>query len=96
MRQRRASSDRLGNRPNEGLHFQDLCNIHLAQISDAAWKTSSRCAGNGSCVEVAKLSAGYIAVRDGTNPQPDKVIVFTPEEWRDFVAGVGANEFGAT
>jgi Domain of unknown function (DUF397) len=90
MRQRRASSDRPGNRPNESSHFQDSDPgyTYLTGISGAVWKTSSRCSGNGSCVEIAQLSAGRIAMRDGMNPQPDKVVVFTREEWQDFLAGI--------
>jgi Domain of unknown function (DUF397) len=95
MRQRRASSDRPGNRPDESLHFQDPVYTYLTRISDAVWKTSSRCAGNGSCVEVAKLTTGHIAVRDGMNSQPDKVVAFTREEWRDFLASVRAGDFGS-
>lgn len=89
MRQRRASSDRPSTSLNEGLSFDDPGFTYLKQLSEAAWKTSSRCAGNGACVEVAQLPAGRIAVRDGMNPQQDKVMVFTREGWRAFLASVG-------
>lgn len=95
MRQRRASSDRAGTRPNQGLPFHDPGVIYLTRVSDAVWKTSSRCAGNGACVEVAQLPVGRIAVRDGMNPQQDKVMVFTQEAWRAFLASVGADDSGS-
>lgn len=74
----------------------ELNDTYFTRLSNVAWKTSSRCAGNGSCVEVAQLSMGCVAVRDGMNPEPGKVMIFTREEWRGFLAGVKVAEFGAT
>lgn len=55
------------------------------------FKRSSFC-GMGSCVEVAELATGEIALRDGKSPDlPPHV--FSPEEWDAFVAGVAAGEF---
>jgi hypothetical protein len=95
MRQRRATSDSPGPRLNESLSFHDLGFTYLTALSDAVWKTSSRCAGNGACVEVAQLPVGRVAVRDGMNPQQDKVMVFTREEWRTFLATVTADDSGS-
>jgi hypothetical protein len=95
MRQRRASSDRPGPRPNEGLPSHDPGFTYLTRLSDAVWKTSSRCAGNGACVEVAQLPVGRIAVRDGMSPQQDKAMVFTRDEWRVFLASIRANDSGS-
>jgi Domain of unknown function (DUF397) len=55
------------------------------------YQRSSFCAG-GSCVEVAALDSGHIAVRDGKAPDRPPHI-FTPIEWDAFVAGVVAGEF---
>jgi hypothetical protein len=95
MRQRRASSHRPGTRPNEGLPFHDPGFTYPTWLSDAVWKTSSRCAGNGACVEVAQLAGGRIAVRDGMNPQQDTAVVFTREAWRAFSASIRADDAGS-
>jgi Domain of unknown function (DUF397) len=55
------------------------------------YQRSSFCAG-GSCVEVAALDNGHIAVRDGKTPDLPAHI-FTAAEWDAFVAGVVAGEF---
>lgn len=57
------------------------------------FKTSSFCSG-GSCVEVANLGAAGTRVRDSKD-KTGPSLLFTPEEWRAFVAGVKAGEFDA-
>jgi hypothetical protein len=54
------------------------------------YRRSSFCAG--SCVEVAALADGQIALRDGKSPGLPPHI-FTADEWDAFVAGVVAGEF---
>ncbi|WP_327108349.1 DUF397 domain-containing protein [Nonomuraea glycinis] len=61
----------------------------------AAWQKSSFCNGASSCVEVAPLANGSVAVRDGKE-QDGPALVFTPEEWAAFAAGVRAGEFDLT
>ena len=46
----------------------------------------------GDCVEVARNLPGAVAVRDSKDPGGPK-LVFTPDEWRAFTAGVTAGEF---
>ncbi len=84
------------NRVSDVAADAELNDTYLTRLSNVVWETSSRCAGNGSCVEVAQLSMGYVAVRDGMNPEPGKVMIFTREEWRGFLAEVKVGEFGAT
>lgn len=88
MRQRRTSSRRPDDMTNESMRFIDFPDSYLTPLSAIAWKTSSRCAGNGACVEVAQLSMGRIAVRDGMNPELGKIMVFAQEEWQGFIAGI--------
>jgi hypothetical protein len=42
---------------------------------------------------VAQPSTGRVAVRDGMNPQPDKIMIFTQEEWGSFLARIKAGQF---
>ncbi|MCX4473320.1 hypothetical protein C5N14_18590 [Micromonospora sp. MW-13] len=57
-------------------------------LSRAAWRTSSRSSGNGNCVEVA-TAGGRVAVRDSKD-RPGPVLVFGPDAWGAFVAGLDA------
>jgi hypothetical protein len=60
-------------------------------LTDAAWRTSSRSSGNGNCVEVAVLD-GAVAVRDSKDRR-GPVLIFTSAEWDAFVAGAQDGEF---
>ena len=63
-----------------------------ARAHDLTWR-SAPCSTN-SCVEVAELPEGGVAVRDGKLQEGSAVLVFTADEWRAFVAGVKQGEFG--
>ncbi|MEV4159494.1 DUF397 domain-containing protein [Nonomuraea dietziae] len=58
----------------------------------AAWQKSSFCNGASTCVEVANLADGSVALRD-SKMQDGPVLVFTPGEWAAFTAGVRDGEF---
>jgi uncharacterized protein DUF397 len=60
----------------------------LSKPSQGAYRKSSRC-GDGACVEVS--IGDRVLVRNSTTP--GKVVVFSKEEWRAFVAGVQVGEF---
>ncbi len=64
----------------------------MHDLRRAEWRTSTFSGGNGSCVEVASNLPGIIAVRDSKDRQ-GPALVFTPDEWTAFLAGVRANEF---
>jgi Domain of unknown function (DUF397) len=54
------------------------------------FKVSSFC-NFGNCVEVGQLPSGSVAVRD--TKDRERSLVFTPDEWTAFVAGVKNGEF---
>ncbi|MGH3613607.1 MAG: DUF397 domain-containing protein [Pseudonocardia sp.] len=62
-------------------------------LTDARWWTSSFSGSNGSsCVEVAFLPDGGVAVRD-TKDRSLSPHRYTAAEWDAFLAGVRAGEF---
>ena len=58
-----------------------------AGAADATWRTSSRCS-HGDCVQVGSLPARAVGVRDTKTRGGGPDLVFAPEAWRSFVAGV--------
>lgn len=58
-----------------------------ADSTDATWRTSSRCS-HGDCVQVGSLPARAVGVRDTKNRGGGPDLVFAPEAWRSFIAGV--------
>ena len=68
-------------------------------LTGAVWRKSSFSSGNGgACVEIAFVpgskegSDHVIAMRDGSDPD-GPALIFTPDEWRAFTAGVNDGEF---
>jgi hypothetical protein len=62
-------------------------------LTGAVWRKSSYSGNNGgNCVEVARNMPDAVAVRDSKDPEGLR-LVFTPDEWRVFVAGIKAGEF---
>ncbi|MBP2705150.1 DUF397 domain-containing protein [Microbispora sp. RL4-1S] len=55
--------------------------------STLKWRRSSRCTG-GNCVQVA-FASDVVALRDSKNPEAG-VLVYTREQWREFVESVKA------
>jgi hypothetical protein len=62
-------------------------------VTRAEWRKSSYSSGNGGqCVEVARNLPGVVGVRDSKDRR-GPVLIFTPDEWRLFTAGVRDGEF---
>jgi hypothetical protein len=63
-------------------------------VEVGVWRKASHSGANGGgCVEVAQLPVAVVAVRDSKDPDGSR-LTFSPHEWRAFVAGVKAGEFG--
>jgi Domain of unknown function (DUF397) len=60
-------------------------------LSGAEWLSSTQGVGD---VQIAFVE-GYIAMRDGRNPD-GPALIFTPGEWRAFVLGARDGEFDLT
>lgn len=56
------------------------------------WRISSFSGNNGTCVEVAALPDGHIAVRNSNHPDVGMVL-FTRAEMKAWIRGVKAGEF---
>jgi uncharacterized protein DUF397 len=70
----------------------DKIALYACDVSDLAWRKSSKSGGGSDCVEVAELGDGAMALRDSNNPtRPD--LRFTASEWVAFVEGVRDGEF---
>jgi len=66
----------------------------MERIGDLRWRKSSYSGNGGNCVEVAEHD-GLILIRDTKDHGHGPVLRYTPAEWRAFVAGVRAGEFGS-
>jgi hypothetical protein len=56
------------------------------------WRTSSFSGNNGTCVEVAALPDGHIAVRNSKH-RDYGTILFTPAELNAWISGIKTGEF---
>ena len=56
------------------------------------WRKATKSGQNGSCVEVATLDGGRVAVRDSKDPH-GPTLTFAPDVWEAFIDGARKGEF---
>jgi hypothetical protein len=66
--------------------------MNAIDLSAAEWRKSTYSNAQSNCVEVASNLPGAVAVRDSKDPH-GPVLIFTPDEWAAFAAGVKAGNF---
>ena len=68
--------------------------MRSSDLTRITWRKSSRSnhGGEGDCVEIAGLR-DEVALRDSKNPS-GPVLAITRAEWRTFLGGIRAGEFG--
>ncbi|MFI0356304.1 DUF397 domain-containing protein [Actinomadura sp. 9N407] len=60
-----------------------------AENDSISWRKGSRCAANGTCVEIAAMaSTRAVAARDATDGDAGPVLMFSHREWRAFAARI--------
>ena len=55
----------------------------------ANWRKSSYSTGERSCVEVADLTGGRVAVRDTKDHGLGPILTFAPKAWDGFLTDLG-------
>lgn len=66
--------------------------IPADQLASAPWRKSRASNPSGSCVEVAELASGEIAVRNSRHPS-GSALIYTRAEIAAFLTGVKNGEF---
>ncbi|MFF7678402.1 DUF397 domain-containing protein [Actinacidiphila glaucinigra] len=67
--------------------------LYARDLTEARWVKSSKSPYRETCVEVAELAGGAVAIRDSNNTDLPP-LRFTAQEWTAFREGVRDGEFG--
>lgn len=67
--------------------------MNSADLTGARWRKSARSNEQGTCVEVAFLPDGRVALRDSKDAGRGPALVFTTAEWEAFAGGMADGEF---
>jgi len=66
--------------------------MQASLLRGAAWRKSRHSNPSGNCVEMARLSAGRVAVRNSRHPD-GPALIFPRAEWEAFLRGVRDGHF---
>ena len=77
--------------PTVEAHSDLTARANLAGAATWTWR-SAKCSTQ-SCVEVADVTDGGVAIRDSKAGETSPVLLFSADEWSAFVTGVKAGEF---
>ena len=73
--------------------MQDIYNgISAAHLDGAVWKKSERSNSQGACVELARLDAATVAMRNSRDPK-GTALVYPADAVRAMVTAVRSGEF---
>ena len=82
-----------GNASGDRTTMQDIYNgISAAHLEGATWRKSQRSNSQGACVELARLDAATVAMRNSRDPQ-GAALIYSADAVRAMVGALRSGEF---